>query len=343
MRSRTARLVAVVLSALVFGALIAPSAFATRTIGLDKGSFRFSMDPGDSKSGKVLVINDGTEQIQVKVYAANQSFDSSGVATYTVPTNNDNPLTSPASWIRVYLPPEAKSINNTPYLDMAPGRELPIKFDVQVPPGVAPGDHSILLFFETFDSNRPQGAAAAVEGRIGARVKVRVAGTLVEKVTIDPFVVPSFKVGNAVDYSFSLNNQGNVDETVTAGVIGLKQSGERLFETLAASQTIAYAGTSIKQAGTVTYPENSFGPHTLRVAVVYGAQRKTPPVEVAAQRSVWLVPVWVLWVAGALVLLLILLITWGVATRRERRRTEQRRQARRAARQQAGEPPVDSE
>ena len=44
---------------------------------------------------------------------------------------------------------------------------------------------------------------------------MRVTGEYVERLDIQPFVVPDFKFGAEVPYAFTLQNQGNLDQRVS--------------------------------------------------------------------------------------------------------------------------------
>ena len=59
--------------------LVLPSvALAKKALGLSASKFDFSALPGKMGRGEVYVINEGTEPIQVRVYAANQVVSPSG-------------------------------------------------------------------------------------------------------------------------------------------------------------------------------------------------------------------------------------------------------------------------
>ena len=57
-----------VTSVAVAALLIYPgAAFATRTLGLSAGTFKFDVSAGQQVSGQVIVMNDGTEPLKVMV------------------------------------------------------------------------------------------------------------------------------------------------------------------------------------------------------------------------------------------------------------------------------------
>lgn len=327
--SRSMRLTCAVAAISLAAALMPTAAFAERTLGLDTGSFRFKVDPGDNRSAKITALNAGTEDLHVKVYAANQSFDGKGNVAYQVPTNENNPLTSPASWIRVYLPPDSKSINNTPYIELPVGSEHTVKFDVKVPTGVAPGDHSILLFFEMFDPTMPESSGASILGRIGARIKLRVSGVVVDKLTVEPFVVPDFVLSDKSDYAFTINNDGNIDKNVDATVELLDRNKRVVSSRKLLSDAVVFAETVNPQVGKLSLGSMPLGPFTTRVKVNYDQENpftgKTEPKEIIEERAFWAIPMWLLVALGLSVLLVLMIALWKAGQRKERRREEQRR------------------
>ena len=159
------RLVAGATVALMVGLVCVSPAFPAdeRSLSLSASKFDFAAEPGQTGSGEVTVINEGDAPISVRVYAADQVIAPDGSATYVVPPATANPLTSPASWVTFELPPDAKSTGNIPFVDMPAGGRVPVKFQVTVPEGAAPGDRQAVLFFEMYsppgatrDADRPR-------------------------------------------------------------------------------------------------------------------------------------------------------------------------------------------
>ena len=184
-----------------------------------------------------------------------------GSATYVVPPATANPLTSPASWVTFELPPDAKSTGNIPFIEMPAGARVPVKFQVTVPEGAAPGDRQAVLFFEMYS---PPGVTetptARVNARIGARIETRVKGEVVEKVDVRPFAMPSFVVGSSPGYAFTVRNDGNVDTRVDARLVVLDRSENERSSTVVLTDAPVYASSALEKKGVLQLPGAAIGP-----------------------------------------------------------------------------------
>ncbi len=284
----------------VAASLLTPaSAFAVRKIGLSSGSFQFNVAPGQSSENSVYVINDGDEDLTVLVYAADQVVDKDGKVTYQVPSRNDpTAITSPASWLRLSMPDNAKAYGNTPYIEMKPGQRIKVEFGVEAPVNVAPGDHQVILFFEMFDLSSPkQGTATAkIAGRLGARLRVRVQGDLVDRLSVEPFVLRQLVVGESMPYTFRIKNEGNIDKRVTVKLTLLDSSKREVLSSTVLTEGVVYAGTESEHTGDLRPSEFLLGPYTGRLTMEYYKEGATPgqelPERVEEDRTVWAMPLW---------------------------------------------------
>mgnify|MGYP001059027356 FL=1 len=310
--------VAAILAVAVLLAAVPGAAHAERTIALSSGTFAFTVDAGGKGEGEVVVGNDGAEPIKVLVYVTDVAVSSAGEQTYTTPQREGSSLMStPASWFRIYMPADSKSVGNTPYLEMEPGERIPIKFEFTPPPGTAPGDHNVIIFFEMFEfANEAEGSAAVISGRLGSRIALRVSGTIAEKLTIRPFEVPRLAIGRTVPYQFTLNNEGNINETVLTMVSLMGSSETTLTASQVATETTVFAGAGQQFTGDLTSPEAGFGPHTVWVNTIYTPSDAVTPTEVIEQRTVWLIPLWAVVLVGFLVAYSALYFIWQAARRR---------------------------
>jgi len=313
--SRTAAALVLVLALII----IPGSAMAERTIALSSGTFAFEAEPGDSGEGEVIVMNDGDEPLKALVYITDVQVDDSGKQEFVVPQRQGaNILTTPASWFRIFMPADSKSVGNTPYLEMEPGERIPIRFEFSPPPGTPSGDHNVVIFFEMFELTQgSEGAAAQVSGRLGARVALRVIGPVIENLTIRPLDVPSFRIGNAVPFTFTVNNAGNTNKRVAVTAELLDRSERSVVASVVASDTAVLADSCYRFEGALNTETGRFGPHTLEVGVRYFLEDAATPAELIEQRTVWLLPMWVVLV---LAFILFDLLVWAAArTYRSRR------------------------
>ncbi|MDP2182197.1 MAG: hypothetical protein Q8K99_06480 [Actinomycetota bacterium] len=315
---------------LAFAVLIGvpASSYAVKTLALSTASFKFEVAGGKTVGGVVKVANDGDEPIKVLVYAANQEVDEQGNVTYVAPNRADlSSMASPATWAKVTMPADSKSAGNIPYIEIEPGEEIPIKFSFTPPQGVAPGDHNAMLFFEMFDF--PEGgdtSQSQVTGRLGARVRLRVAGDIVEQMEVRPFELPSFVVGDSIPYSFSLRNFGNVDQRMTADVLLLNRAGEEIGRQTAIASKLVFADESLAATGTIS-PPSPLGHFTAQVLAAAVDDDGVPipgKQTLVKELSAWIVPLWLVAAAGVIAGLLVLGLIWWLAGRSAVRRSRKR-------------------
>ncbi|MCX8006846.1 MAG: DUF916 domain-containing protein [Coriobacteriia bacterium] len=331
MRRRATLLACVALAAALF---VPGSAAAERTLALSTGSFDFQVAAGQSGKGSVIVMNPSKEPIEVYIYAGNQVVDEKGQVSFEIPKPGDvGGIGNPASWLQVTMSSDMKSRGNVPYIELRPNERKQVDFTFQVPDGVPPGDHQILLFFEMAPPKdvATDEAHALVSGRLAARIRIRVKGEIVERLLIKPFVVRSFIIGDRVPYSYAIRNEGNIDKVVRARVTLQAASGAELV-TQEATETTVYAGAMAENSGIVRPAGTMLGRYSVRLEVEYpreGAQTDIPE-RLTEQRTVWVVPLWlaigVIVVAGAIAMWL----SWRASVRAAARRIErERREGRR--------------
>lgn len=323
---RTAALIAL---AMVFSAL--PStARAEKTIGLSSGSFAFTVDAGATGDGEVVVSSDGDEPIKVLVYVADVEIDEAGEQTFNPPQRQGASLVStPASWFRMYMPEDSKSVGNIPYVELDAGEQLPIRFDFTPPVGTPAGDHNVVILFEMFDFSTAEGSNAQVSGRLGARIALRVAGEAISKLSIRPFVVPAFSIGGEIPYRFVANNQGNVNQRIHATVSVLDRAEEIVAASIVTTDTAVFPRSGNEFRGSVSAPGTAIGPHIVEVRIQYGADGQGQPAEQVSQSTVWLIPLWAAALAGFVVAYGLLFLVYRVLRARAKPRavSEERRSA----------------
>jgi hypothetical protein len=295
-------------------------AYAERTIGLSSGSFAFTVDPGQVGQGEVIVMNDGDEPLKALVYIADVQISDTGEQTYVTPQREGaSLLTTPASWFRIYMPADSKSVGNTPYLELDVGERVPISFEFSAPSGTPPGDHNTIIFFEMFDlAEGGDGMAAQVAGRLGARVALRVTGQVVEKMTIRPFEVPGFVIGTDIPFRFRVNNEGNLNKRIEVTAAVLSRSEQAVVNSVVATDTAVYANSSREFTGVLDTVSARLGPHTVEVRTTYLEDGAQIPSELIEERTVWIVPLWAVALVGFLLLYAFGYLAYRVFRRRPR-------------------------
>lgn len=340
-------LVAALAVALMCALPTAAGAAESRSLGLSATTFDFSAAPGSVGKGELFVINEGATPMFVKVYTANQEIKADGTVEYVTPPVDANPLASPASWLRVILPNDAKAQGNIPYIELEAGARVPVSFEVEVPKGATPGDRQAILFFEMFEpSEAPEAGTARVNARIGARVKTRVEGAVVERLEVRPFQVPTFVFGDRDAYSFALRNTGNVDALVTARLLVLDSSKNERFASEVLTETPVYANAIRAFDGNLDLSNATLGRFTVRLEVDYpsaeaGSQGLVKSLQEEA--TVWVIPVWLAVAAIVAIGLLAMLVTWSSGRKSAERRLREERLAMREERVRMREAAVEDE
>ncbi|NTU72346.1 MAG: hypothetical protein HGB10_11095 [Coriobacteriia bacterium] len=302
-------------------------AHAKRTIGLSSGTFSFEVPESGELTGSVVVSSEGDEPIKVMVYAADQKIDATGKVSYTVPTRADvSSLKNPSSWVKVSMPANSLSIGNIPYLELAAGEKVPIEFSLSVPRDTAPGDHNILIFFESFDLPGGANSQSVISGRLGARIQLKVAGERFKKLEVRPFNVPTFVINGAVPYDFTTMNLGNTDVRVGARVLFLDRNGNTLAEQTPINGRTLFAGSNTLSTGTVMAQGLALGPHTVRLDVTEvddeGNAINQGADTINQEKSVWLIPLWLIIAVGAFVVLVFVRAIWSASARNTQRKAE---------------------
>ncbi len=338
--------IAIVSLALCVGLVVPSSAFAERTIGLSSGTFEPSLAPGQSASDLVMVANNGDEPFMALIYTADIVADEEGKQDYVRPAPGaDNYLSSAASWIRLEIPDATKVVANTPYLEIAPGEEFPVKFEVVVPPGAAPGDYNAAIFFEMFDFAEVGGGGAVsrAQGRIGSRIDLRVVGDIVDKVEIGPLLASQFAWTNKTEFDLRVRNTGNIDNKITTGLALVGEGEEVVWTDELEADVNLYAGDDRTYGGGLNFEGVGFGKYTLRGIVEYqrelgDAQGTFEDASDTVERSIWVIPLWIIIVVIVILALPVLYVVYRVSTRGSRRVA-----ARRSEREEAREPEAETQ
>jgi len=301
--------------------LVAQNAMAERRLGLSSLSFQFSTTAGNTSEGTIYVSNEGDEDINVLVYAADQVFVEDGEIEYVVPGRDQIDFTNPASWISVKMPTDSRAVGNTPYIVLAPDEQVPVDFEISVPQSAPPGDSNIVLFFEMFviDDNSA-GNISTVSGRIGSRITMRVQGVIRESIDISPFWAPTLVTNNAIPYSFTPRNRGNIDKVINVDLALLDRSKTEVVADRVIEEVTLFATENKETSGEIQPTKALIGPHTIQLELTYVPLESDVEVRVVEERTVWMVPLWLAITIGVIVVFFILLIVWRLGRGSGRRR-----------------------
>jgi hypothetical protein len=305
---RTRVRVRLLVGAALIAVLAAPvSAYAATTISISAPRFDFSVTPGSGGSGEVVLLNDGTEPVSVKVYFADQVTSPSGDITYVAPGLDANPSASPAMWFSTQFTTPTKAVGNVPYYDTVPGQNITVKFAFTAPANALPGDRNVILFFETFNpSSAGAGATGSIGSRLGSRIHLQIGGQLVEKVDVRPFAVPSWLIGGEIPYAYTIRNDGNVDEHLGGSILLLDRNESEVASSTVATSTPLYPRTSNEHSGVLSASGAWPSPFVVRLTVTYTpGDDPLAAKEIVKERTVWILPLWSVIGAGAVVLVLV--------------------------------------
>lgn len=308
--------------------LAAPSsALAEKTIALSTGTFDLALASGQSAADGLRVANNGDEGLTALVYTADIDVDEEGNQTYTRPeVTPDNYLSSPASWIRLKVPDSTKIVANTPYLDMQPGDELPVEFELVVPQNATPGDYNAAIFFEMFEFDEgSEGAVSRVSGRIGARIDLRVVGDIVDDVRLSDLSARAIVIGDTTPFSVRVTNEGNIDKKIDVGLMLLGAGETEEWSKTLDEGANLYAQRDRFYDGAVTFDEVGFGRYTFRAVMDYekesgDAEGSRIPETVTVERDVWIIPLWMAIAAAVILGVPLVYVTYRVSTRGARGR-----------------------
>ncbi len=348
MASHESRVRIVVGTALVFLlgalALVPGSALAERTIALNTGTVELSLAPGGSASESVRVANNGDEPLKALLYTSDVAYDDQGQPTYVRPTGAAGEfLRSPASWLSLQAPDATKIIANTPYIELEPGQEIQIDFQMTVPANATPGDYNSVIFFEMFDTaDTDTGTTSRISGRIGARIVLRVIGDIVDEVDVAPFSVRSFVIGDVVPYSFRVVNEGNIDKRYVPELVVLDGNESERMRSTVETSAVVYAQNQREYVGGLKLENARLGRYTLRVELAYdketGAEPGTViPERLRKDRTFWVVPLWLAIAAIMVIGLPILWLSWRASVKSGARKDEKRVLAREERRRRRAE------
>lgn len=336
---------------LLGAALTAQPAVADRTLSLSNGNLKLSLRPGSAAEDRLTVANTGNEPLRALIYTTDIIADKKGDPLYPRPKGGKKAvLGSPASWISLKVPEQAKIVASQPYLEMEPGEEFPIDLSVRVPVDAAPGDYEAAVFFEIFDlAGKDKDAVSRVSGRIGTRITFRVVGKATGAMGLRPYGIRTVVIGDVAPFSFTVRNDGNIDKRYSARLVVVDSADDEVLTSNVETSAVAYAQARRKYNGGLGLRGVGLGRYTVCAQIDFAKETdskagETEQASLSEERVVWVIPLWA--AIGAVVVtgLPLLWASWRIGSRprskakgRRGRRSSPRGAPRRSQRVRRGE------
>ncbi len=243
----------VLVLSVVFGMLLFPSAgFAQVGISLFPIKFRVTINPGDTYSDTVTVMNPNSFPIGVQPEIENIGGGDEGAITLIA---GDAPY-GLMSWIQMTKDP----------FTLAPNERRQVPFSIVIPKDGEPGGHYGAILFRAIQPTNGTStqSGVGVSGRVGSVILVEVPGATQKTGELYNFTGPSYMSHGPVTFTFHVKDTGNThfDPTGAVTVSGWFMADAVLpFES-----RVVFPGYS--RTFTATWPSRyAFGPLTAKVEV----------------------------------------------------------------------------
>jgi hypothetical protein len=159
----------------------------------------------------VTIVNYGITPLSLSVYPVDVTNTADGQLSAGLPTQK---LTSAGSWIHLSSP---QLIVKVPARTSAAPGQTVLPFQLRVPLGATPGDHSaaIVAALTTIGKN-PRGENVTLEQRLATRMFIRVSGLLNPQLEIDNISASYSQIVNpagkgSATITYQIRNSGNVN------------------------------------------------------------------------------------------------------------------------------------
>ena len=278
----------------------------------DRAAFEYTLDPGTTISDVVAVSNYTEQPLTLDLYASDAVRNTQG--GFDLLPAADEPV-DVGAWVDL----------GEPTVTIPARSRVDVPFRITVPPNATPGDHAGGIVAGLIaQATGGTGGQVAVDRRVGARIYLRVTGTLQPQLTVDDVHVafdglPLGQPGTVrVDYT--IRNDGNLrlagrPSVRVGGPFGLGErtwTGDLLPELLPGDSITGSAAVSgVWQLGPLDV-DIEIQPETSGTQILDPAPS---PGTYATQ--LWVVP----WIALAVLATLVAALIW----RRRRRRRAARR------------------
>lgn len=253
----------------------------------------FTVNPGEARTEKIFIEN--ITKNKVTYYPEKLDFvaaDETGTPKF-VKDAESSPTYSLSKWITI----------STTAITLAPKERQPVDVTISVPANAEPSGHFGAVLFGTA-APTPTTTGAAVQGKIGTLILIRVAGTAKENGVVASFTTDkSIYQKPPVNFTSRIRNLGNVHFAPT-GEIVIKDIFGRSVDSIKVNDV---AGNVLPDS--IRKFENKWeksvlpGYYKAELLLSYGSPQKS----LTASLSFWILP-WVQILIGLAILVAVLLL-----------------------------------
>ncbi len=188
------------------------AAWAIR-INVDPPSLMIESKPGDVKRETIQLSNNGDEDLNVKVYLNDWTYNDDGSKTFFRAGTNTLSL---QSYISVY--PEN--------FILSPGKQQDVSVTLTMPKTMTGGKYGV-IFFESMPTQPGAQSSVLLGGRIGTILYYQAEGTVSLNIKVEPLKI--FARRNTFDLRFTYINGSNIHIQPDTDLIVLNTKDEVLF------------------------------------------------------------------------------------------------------------------
>lgn len=268
----------------------------------------FNLDPGETVDGKIRVNNPLDHE--VKVYPLVYDFvarGERGEQEFIAPTAEDRTY-SLASWISYTRSVITLATHQVDFLN----------FTIQTPEDAEPGGHYGVIFFSTASPNTElEKGKISITGMVGALILTTVSGDIKENAKIVTYSASRFSLKGPVKFVTRIENLGNVHFKPKGSINIFDYKGENV-DSITFNETMGNVlPESIRRFDKEIWDnEGRWGRFKAQLSVTYGENHKN----LGEELIFWIIPLYMLIIAGLVLILLVIGIVWLVRRRKARAR-----------------------
>ncbi len=223
---------------------------------LSKAWFIYTLDPGEIKYGKVDIVNNSDESVEIEIYPVDAVTTSDGAFA---PEPKDRKKIDVGSWV----------VLNETELFLDPREKRVVDFVMNVPENVEVGDHMGAIIAQRKKISKSSiGSGMNISTRVGARMYITIPGKMVKKLGFDDFSVETHEKERLITSVSSFSNKGNVRIRLK-GKIEVVDSFGKVVNALDIPEREVFPGKSISIPVEWKPSNATGGEFTMRASVFY--------------------------------------------------------------------------